>query len=1052
MDGKNDRDINDVVNKLRASVDGVDGNTGKRASTARGSGGADMSRFDREIAALIEKQLGSRADKSRDKEKDDSAPSGSLIPDEIRLEDFVTDDAVDEAMPAAESAPTPEAAMPEPAPETTPEPVPEPTPAAEPEVPEAENTADEPADVSDEPGESDESDEPEIAPDEPDVEDSPIDDNDAAGISEDVDVAGTADPVEPVEPVEIDENDENDEIDDAADETSDAGSEEMPPAVADALAAAFAVDDCPDELPEGEVPWFEDMPAKAHAEEASEPEAADEPEPAEVPEPLEIPEEPEETELSEAPEEPELPEALEEPELSEEPETLELSEKSEEPELSEAPELLEIPEEPEEPQLVEISEEPELTEEPEPLAIHEESEEPELPETPEELELPEVPETLEIPDEPDEPELPEDPAEAEEVLQPEDACEPEHVPEPEPEPEPELEIEPETESELESEPSPESGITPTPDPSPASDDAQSDGWEYVGAEYSAHAQDGKIRSDYKRATALTALRLAFVSLICGVCAYMENLGVFGFKLLRPFEPTEDPAIFMLTLTALLLTAALICFREIRNGVVSLVKFDPEPHAITSVAFIIGLIYDIVMLILRPEGLVAYNFPVTLCMVMSVAAELFGRCRERATFDVVSAEAVRYSPVRESRAFEERYNSRPAAQEGERVRRRVYSAVASDFTDGYFRRTHSKKRGVYILNFMLLPALAVGVVECVIAASMGGGVVGSMSALMATVLMVLPAPLLICLTLPPLVSSAALKKKGCAIVGDSSVDEYAHPKLLVFEDSAMFPAERIGTKGIKLYDGFELYDVLIKTGSLFAFIGGPLGEVFKTESARYHRIHDVELVRVQRGGVEARLEGKTTILAGNLDFIAHYGVYPPTSPRDRQLISEGVVSVIFIVIDGRPAARLYADYRTNEQFEKQLTLLEGGRDAAAIRTSDPGIDEVMISRKRTLPDYELSVIRPGFAREGLPSETVDSGAVALDDPVKLIGVMNECHKLKNKRRHGLLLYFCAFLVSVIVATLTVTLRLTAYAVSGTVALYMLVWALPAVIMSFGGRRG
>lgn len=998
MDGKNDRDINDVVNKLRASVDGADGDTGERVSTARGSGGADMSRFDREIAALIEKQLGSRADKPRDKEKDDSALSGSLIPDEIRLEDFVTDDTADEAAPAVTPEATPEAA-----------------PAAEPEVPEAENTVD----VPDDPDVSNDPDEPEITLDEPDPEDSPTDDKDAVGTAE------TAEPVETVA---------TDAIDDVADETSDAGSEEMPPAVSDALAAAFAVDDCPDELPEGEVPWFGEMPAKAHAEEIREPEAADEQELPEEPEPLEIPEKPEEQELSGTPEEPELPEEPEtleipeepeEAELPEEPETLEISKEPDGSELTESPERLEIPEAPEE---------AELPEAPETLEISEKPEEPKLPETPEESELPEATETLEIFEEPEEPGLPEDSAETEETLQPEDACEPEPVPKPEPNPEPEPEI------------------TTTHDHDPTQDDAQSDGWEYVGAEYSAHAQDGKIKSDYKRATALAAIRLAFVSLICGVCAYMENLGAFGFKLLRPFEPTEDPAIFMLTLTALLLTAALICFREIRDGVVSLVRFDPEPHSITSVAFIIGLIYDIVMLILRPEGLVAYNFPVTLCMVMSVAAELFGRCRERATFDVVSAEAVRYSPVRESRAFEERYNSRPAAQEGERVRRRVYSAVASDFTDGYLRRTYSKKRGVYILNFMLLPALAVGVVECVIAASMGGGVVGSMSALMATVLMVLPAPLLICLTLPPLVSSAALKKKGCAIVGDSSVDEYAPPKLLVFEDSAMFPAERIGTKGIKLYDGFELYDVLIKTGSLFAFIGGPLGEVFKTESARYHRIHDVELVRVQRGGVEARLEGKTKILAGNLDFIAHYGVYPSTSPRDRQLISEGVVSVIFIVIDGRPAARLYADYRTNEQFEKQLTLLEGGRDAAAIRTSDPGIDEVMISRKRTLPDYELSVIRPGSAREGSPRETVDSGAVALDDPVKLIGVMNECHKLKNKRRQSLLLYFCAFLVSVIVATLTVTLRLTAYAVSGTVALYMLVWTLPAVIMSFGGRRG
>lgn len=182
-------------------------------------------------------------------------------------------------------------------------------------------------------------------------------------------------------------------------------------------------------------------------------------------------------------------------------------------------------------------------------------------------------------------------------------------------------------------------------------------------------------------------------------------------------------------------------------------------------------------------------------------------------------------------------------------------------------------------------------------------------------------------------------------------------------------------------------------------------------------------------------------------MSHYGIVPPTSPRDRQLMTEGVVSVIFIVLDGRPAARLYADYRTSEQFEQRLTQLDRRRDAAAIRTSDPGIDEIMISRKRTLPDYELSVIRPGASQAKHRAEhrdKLDSGILALDDPTRLIDVVNECRKLKVRRRSGLLLYFCLFLVGVIAATLLVTLGLGGYAVSGTVAVYMLVMTVPSLL--------
>ena len=947
MDGKNDKEINDVVSRLRASVD-------KPATKTRKSGVTDMGRFDREIAALIEKQLSGREPSPEDKQ----GKNGSLISDEIRLEDFVADGDADESVDVS--------------------------------------VAQEPTDIT-----------PEV----PQTEQ-------AAEIAE----AG-ADYEQPAD-------NQIDRPDDKTDDVQQA-SEEMPPAVADALAEAFAVDGldfsaddgtAPDNMPDPGEPPFIAYEAEAESEQ----------------------------EILISPEQEFEDEA--------EPEPDELSVSADEPEAESEQESLISPEQ-----------EFEDGAEPEPGELSVSADEPEPKSAPDD-ELSSTandPEPEELPSE----ETPTGPSDEELHamfdLGYDPLCDSDEA----------SGHTSEAASEKSSDDTFSDGVDDSTDtgritdkagndPDEVSDtapgnqpdnhdndmsDTAADGWGYVGAEYSSHGQDAKIKSDYRRARTLTSVRLIFVSLICGLCAYMENLGLFGFKLLRPFEPTEDPAIFMLTLTVLTLTAALLCFKDIRDGFVSMIKFDPEPHAITSVAFAIGVIYDIVMLIVRPDGIRAYNFPVTLCMVMSVAAELFALCREQATFDVVSAETVRYSPVRESGAFEQKYNSRPAAKDGERVKRRVYNMASADFTDGYFRRTHEKKRGVYILNFMLLPALAVGLVECIISASMGGGIVGAVSSLMAAVLMTLPAPLLICLTLPPLAATLALKKNGCAVVGDSSVDEYSHPKLLVFEDRAMFPAELIGTKGLKLYEGFELYDVLIKTGSLFAAIGGPLGEIFQTESAKYHRIHDVELVRVQRGGVEARLEGKTTILAGNLDFLAHYGIYPPSSPRDKQLIAEGVVSVIFIVLNGRPAARLYADYRTSEQFERQLTQLGSHRDAAAIRTSDPGIDEIMISRKRTLPNYELSVIRPGFARSDAPQETVDSGVVALDDPVKIIGAMNECHKLKNKRRRGLLTYFCVFLVNVIVATLIVSLKLIDFASSGAVGLYMLAWTLPTLLMAGGHKN-
>ena len=64
----------------------------------------------------------------------------------------------------------------------------------------------------------------------------------------------------------------------------------------------------------------------------------------------------------------------------------------------------------------------------------------------------------------------------------------------------------------------------------------------------------------------------------------------------------------LAVIAATLAAALLCLRQLKNGAVSLFKFDPEPHAITLVSLVISIVYDIVMLVMRPEQLMLYNFP------------------------------------------------------------------------------------------------------------------------------------------------------------------------------------------------------------------------------------------------------------------------------------------------------------------------------------------------------------------------------------------------------------------------------------------------------------
>ena len=106
---------------------------------------------------------------------------------------------------------------------------------------------------------------------------------------------------------------------------------------------------------------------------------------------------------------------------------------------------------------------------------------------------------------------------------------------------------------------------------------------------------------------------------------------------------------------------------------------------------------------------------------------------------------------------------------------------------------------------------------------------------------------------------------------------------------------------------------------------------------------------------------------------------------------------------------------------------------------------MISRKRTKSDYELSVIRPGSARDGQEKDSFDGGIVSLDDARGIVEAVNECHKIKKSRDISLILYVFAYLIGIIGMTLLVTLKLSAYIASGLVAVYLLLWMLPVLFL-------
>ncbi len=570
-------------------------------------------------------------------------------------------------------------------------------------------------------------------------------------------------------------------------------------------------------------------------------------------------------------------------------------------------------------------------------------------------------------------------------------------------------------------------------------------------EYISHEADTDIRSRYYRRRAATILRLIGTALLCFIAAFMENVHLFGYRMMDPFDRTGFPHIYFLTLTAVLLLATALSARRFAEGIRSIFTFEPTPHSLSAVAVTVSFIFNIVMYAIKAPVLSLLNFPAILTLVMSVANELIRLCREMTAFEVVSSENVRYCTHRLSRKFELEHSAE-SEESGKQDYRRHYRVASTDFTDGYFARTQKSGQGIYLLNFLVLPSLAAGIIAAVIGVSAGDGGYEIAASFAAAVIGCLPTPLLIALSLPAYISVKRLSRKKCTVVGDDAVREYSEPLTLMFDDRIAFPSNRIGTKGLKVYDGVDVYDVLIKTGSLFAAIGGPLGKVFEAENAKYHRIKDVKVLRVEEEGVEAILGGSVKLQVGSRSFIESLGIIPERISKDDRLAAGGEISVIYVVSDGRPAARLYCDYRPSEIFEDAAERLLLLGNSLCICSADPAIVPALLRAKCRASVSPLSVVKKFSKSDEEPEfSSVDSGIVAIGRPERIVDAIEACHEIKKKRKLSLIIYTAAFVLNIVGISVLSVLGFMSYAGSAVLACYMLLWTAPAIILAFSENK-
>lgn len=297
-------------------------------------------------------------------------------------------------------------------------------------------------------------------------------------------------------------------------------------------------------------------------------------------------------------------------------------------------------------------------------------------------------------------------------------------------------------------------------------------------------------------------------------------------------------------------------------------------------------------------------------------------------------------------------------------------------------------------------------------------------------------------------SRRLLGDGAAIAGARGANRLRASKEAILNDTDLFPAGSISIQGITNYGMYTDEKLLAYAAAVTNDDGLELGRVFAEELHRsYGRpVRATRILHYESGGTSGEVGGDSVML-GTAAFLARMGIHA----RESKAVESGV----FIAINSYPAGLFSLQYHPSAQAYGGIHTMKRAGVTPIIAATDFNISPAMIS--------SLFELRQGAVGE-VPSERAElyrnPDYVAGDVPGALLSrnsitpyanVFLCADKLAGVVRSNLILGGFAGISGMLIMFYLTYLAEYAAISPQNILLYLLLWYIPVLFISYGTRR-
>lgn len=303
-------------------------------------------------------------------------------------------------------------------------------------------------------------------------------------------------------------------------------------------------------------------------------------------------------------------------------------------------------------------------------------------------------------------------------------------------------------------------------------------------------------------------------------------------------------------------------------------------------------------------------------------------------------------------------------------------------------------------------------------------------------------------LPYALAARRLRDSGAAILGWAGCAELGQKRRILITDDDIFPTGTINFTAINIQEGSFIDKVVSYTASLLAASGSGTAEKFiELVTRRGYSMVDVGNYTCHEGGGLSACIRDEQILVGSANYMTLMGIHLPHNMESRNSICTA--------INGELVAVFTMEYTPVTSVQDALVTLLRGRIQGIFAIRDFNITPLMLRQLFRIPTENLTF--PSF-RERYRMASVAAGktgpasaVITRSGMMPLVETAETGRRLYNAGRIGAAVSLAGSILGVII--LFLLFRTGAYdtASAGNVLSYMLLWALPVVILSLGQNR-